>query len=524
MIKNIEMTQKVFFKAYKVFFTVLVLSLIIVDKRIEYFSPLKCFYSNFTLALVGIVILLGLCMFKKKIKAFVDKFTTRECWFILVIASMILYGVQMYIIYNIYYKSGWDCGVIAEMSEKVARGELLIRDSAHYSAYLSENPHQAFMVFILTIIKKISNHFGIQDMYYFSVMVGTLCVNMTCVLTTLVVKNIKGRYYAFCTFVSAAIFLALSPQSSVPYTDVYVMVINAMVIYLYTWKGKAVRFKWLVIGIMAFIGYYVKATAIICFISIGICEFFKSLKMEVHIGAKRIAKGIFIILISYIFSSGIASFGVHYIGFEQDINKEFTPLHYAMMGLNEESTGIWNSDDVQYSASFDNLSDRQKANFKVIKERIQEKGLLGLLLFEYKKLIMNYNDGTFFFGKEGGAMLWKSDAPNHTACEILRYYYFRKGNKVMNHVLQTQWLMILMMVLAAAWSFVKKFSDIEFVLAVTVVGITLFTLMFEGRSRYLLLYAPYYLILGIIGVGIFEKKVHDLYIHSKSYFKKIGIL
>ena len=524
MIKNIEIIQKIFFKTYKIFFTILILSLIVVDKRIKYFSPLRCYYSNFTLALVGIVILLCLCMFKKKIKTFVDKFTTRECWLMLVIASMVLYGIQMYIIYNIYYKSGWDCGVIAEMSEKVARGELLIRDSAHYSAYLSENPHQVFMVFILTIIKKISNHFGIQDMYYFSVMVGTLCVNMTCVLITLVVKNIKGRYYAFCTFVSAAIFLALSPQSSVPYTDVYVMVINAIVIYLYTWKGKAVRFKWLVISIMAFIGYYVKATAIICFISIGICEFLKSLKMEVHIGAKRIAKGIFIILISYIFSSVIASFGVHYIGFEQDINKEFTPLHYAMMGLNEESTGIWNSDDVQYSASFDNLSDRQKANFKVIKERIQEKGLVGLLLFEYKKLIMNYNDGTFFFGKEGGAMLWKSDAPNHTASEILRYYYFRKGNKVMNDVLQVQWLMILMMALAATWSFVKKFSDIEFVLAVTVVGITLFTLMFEGRSRYLLLYTPYYLILGIIGVGIFEKKVHDLYIRSKSYFKKIGIL
>lgn len=459
-------------------------------------------------------------MFKKRIKAFADKFTTRECWFILVIASMVLYGVQMYIIYNIYYKSGWDCGVIAEMSEKVARGELFIRDSAHYNAYLSQNPHQAFMVFILTIIKKISNHFGIQDMYYFSVMVGTLCVNMTCVLITLVVKNTKGRYYAFCTYVSAAIFLALSPQSSVPYTDVYVMVINAIVIYLYTWKGKTVGVKWLAISIIAFIGYYIKATAIICFIAIGICEFFKSLKMEVHIGGKRIAKGIFIILISYIFSSVIASFGVHYIGFEQDINKEFTPLHYAMMGLNEESTGIWNSDDVQYSASFDNLSDRKKANFKIIKERIQEKGLLGLLIFEYKKLIMNYNDGTFFFGKEGGAMLWKSDAPNHTASEILRYYYFRKSNKIMNHVLQTQWLMILMMALVATWSFVKKFSDTEFVISITIVGITIFTLMFEGRSRYLLLYAPYYLVLGLTGVGIFEKKVHNLYICSKSWFKK----
>ena len=41
MIKNIEMIQSIFFKAYKVFFTVLVLSIIIVDKRIKYFSPLN---------------------------------------------------------------------------------------------------------------------------------------------------------------------------------------------------------------------------------------------------------------------------------------------------------------------------------------------------------------------------------------------------------------------------------------------------------------------------------------------------
>ncbi len=121
-------------------------------------------------------------------------------------------------------------------------------------------------------------------------------------------------------------------------------------------------------------------------------------------------------------------------------------------------------------------------------------------------------------------MNWKSDPPNHTASRILRYYYFRKGNKIMNNVLQIQWLMILMMAFVAACSFVKKISDTEFVLSITVVGITLFTLMFEGRSRYLLLYAPYYLVLGITGVGIFEKRVHNLYIFFKSRFRKTGIL
>ena len=87
-----------------------------------------------------------------------------ELYFLLVIAGIVLYIIQLYIIYNTYYQAGWDCGMIAEMSEKLARGELMIRDSGYYSSYLSQNPHQAFIVFILTVIKKVSNHFGTQDM------------------------------------------------------------------------------------------------------------------------------------------------------------------------------------------------------------------------------------------------------------------------------------------------------------------------------------------------------------------------
>ncbi len=282
---KMEKIRMIFCKSYRVYLTLLFISLIVVDKRVKYFSPIKCYVPNAVLALIGLGILIILCTLGEKIQKFINKFTTRECWFLLIILGMILYVVQMYIIYNTYYQAGWDCGMIAEMSEKVARGELEVRDSGYYSAYLSQNPHQAFMVFVLTIVKKISNHFGIQDMYFFSVMVGTLCVNITCILITLAVNNVKGRYYAFWTFVYAAAFLALSPQSSVPYTDIYAMVFNAMVLYLYTCKGILSRFKWIAIGITAFIGYHVKATAIICLIAIAICELLKINKTNVRGGA-----------------------------------------------------------------------------------------------------------------------------------------------------------------------------------------------------------------------------------------------
>jgi hypothetical protein len=494
--------RDIFCKAFAVFFSFLFLALIFVDKRIKYFSPLNCSVPNIVLVLIGVVPILVLLIFGSRIKRFINKFTARECKMLLVIAGIVLYIIQLYIIYNTYYQAGWDCGMIAEMSEKLARGELMIRDSGYYSSYLSQNPHQAFIVFILTVIKKVSNHFGTQDMYYFSVMVGALSVNMTCILLTLAVKNMKGRYPAALTFIIAVVFLAFSPQSTVPYTDVYAMVFNAAILYLYTCKEK--KLKWILIAIVAFIGYHIKATVMICFIAIGICEFLKCNRTNF---LKRFFIAVFLVFVSGFVSGLIVQYGINYIGFEPDKDAAFTPTHYAMMGLNDVTTGVWYEEDVNYSASFDNISDRQRGNVKIIGERLREKGLLGLLAFEFRKLLMNYNDGSFYFWKEGGAVLWKSDPPNHTASKLLRFYYFRQHNKIMNHVLQTQWLMVLMLASIAAWSFIKVNCDGEFILAVTIIGITMFTLMFEGRSRYLILYTPYYLVLAVIGLINVEGKI-----------------
>lgn len=500
--------KSIFCRGYAIFFTMLVLSLIFVDKKIKYFSPLKSTVPNIILALIGIVVLLLLPLSRKKIKIFVNKFTTRECGFLLAISSMILYFVQIYIFFNTYYHAGWDCDMVSEISERGARGEIIISENVFYNAYLSQNPHQAFMVFILTIIKKISNHFGIQDTYYFSVLVGLLCVNIVCVLITLTVKNIKGRYYAFWAFVLAIVFLALSPQGTVPYTDIYAMPFVVIVFYLYTCNGKLIKLKWILMPIVAFIGCHIKVTVLICLIAVGIVEMLKCTKKELLI---CILKSTVIIVVSYILSNAISYYGNQYIGFVPDKNAEFTPTHYAMMGLNEDRTGVWNGDDVNYSASFATISERQKGNFKVIWERIQEKGVFGLLVFEYKKLLMNYNDGTFYYGKEGGAVLWESEEPNCTASRLLRYYYFRRNNLMMNNVLQVQWLMVLMLVCIAAWSFLKNMSDVDFILAVTIVGITLFTLIFEGRSRYLIVYTPYYIMLAVSGFKKLEGKVYDIY-------------
>lgn len=89
------------------------------------------------------------------------------------------------------------------------------------------------------------------------------------------------------------------------------------------------------------------------------------------------------------------------MGYELDREQNFTVTHFLMMGLSDERNGVYDQNDVEYSASFTDRAARQEANRTVIKERIQEYGVGGMVEHLAKKTLTNYNDGTFAWGGEG---------------------------------------------------------------------------------------------------------------------------
>lgn len=59
---------------------------------------------------------------------------------------------------------------------------------------------------------------------------------------------------------------------------------------------------------------------------------------------------------------------------------------------------------------------------------------------------------------------------------------------------------------------VKKIANIDkkdlYVIVMTIIGITLFLLLFEARARYLFLYSPYWILLVVIGIQNFIAFMH----------------
>lgn len=205
---------------------------------------------------------------------------------------------------------------------------------------------------------------------------------------------------------------------------------------------------------------------------------------------------------------------------------EFGVTHYAMMGLNNETDGVYNSSDVSFSRSFPTKSERISGNLEMIKRRINEYGVNGLVTHTWRKLLVNYGDGTFFFGGEGDFYVKVFPEKNDWICHKLRSVMLNTGEYyAVNAIIkQFLWIYILLASLGNVVALRKserKRNDIsDEVIAVAMlalIGFTIFCLLFEARSRYLFLYVPVYILVGMNGI-------YELFIGISERIKKATLI
>jgi hypothetical protein len=68
---------------------------------------------------------------------------------------------------------------------------------------------------------------------------------------------------------------------------------------------------------------------------------------------------------------------------------------------------------------------------------------------------------------------------------------------------QSIWMAILVLSLASVASKEEEMQT----LMLSIVGITLFELIFEARARYLFIYVPFYIILAVRGAGVLKQSM-----------------
>ena len=345
-----------------------------------------------------------------------------------------------------------------------------------------------------------ANENEVVQLMFFAVLNSMINV-AACYLTYKSANLICKKKIAFAAFILAVLNFGLSPWNVIFYSDSLGLVFPILTFYLFMKPNKTEKMEWIskIMAVIAgCIGYNIKPQCLIMLIALFIIQFFSCLKNKKKLLQIVILAGCFILSLITIKTSINLICEKNQIVL--DSSQRLGMSHFLMMGNNEEGGGLYVGDDVAYSKSFATPQERKKANIQRTFERMKDMGIAGYLRFLAKKMLTVYNDGTYAWGGEGNFFMVVFQQPDNHIAVFLRniYYADHKYYDIYVTVMQSIWVFVLG---AAAVSGLGKENRQEIiVLMLSIVGLTLFEVLFEARARYLYTYAPVFCILAAIGI------------------------
>lgn len=440
---------------------------------------------------------------------------------IMAVTLSVLFAVQALIAKQVYTRSGWDPAIVNVCFEEMDDWAALI-----YDLYLTRYPNNVLLTAIFKVFYGLVN-FAIPDPWYSSILLNIFAVDIGIALISLTAKRIFGIKTYYFTFWLSLLLLSFNPTLVVPYSDTMAIPFTAGFLFciavLKTTKKRSVRYGFsFLAGALLFTGYFIKPTVLIAGIAAVIWLVLSIKKPE----PKKVVS---LLLSAVLIVSGMGV-GVLFkklaepIAFHDIPNKEmrymveFPMTHFIMMGLNDTRDGYYGYFEDDYHLTFyvNGKNEKIEMNKKVIKERIEKFGVSGLAAHLAKKAVWVTTDGTFFYGGEGlfhAQMPKKIDGiggflQNFTYVETDVY------QKYFANYMQAVWLLA---AIAMALNFFKRRKDcseeqntLRFIAELSIIGLILFLMLFEARSRYLFLYLPYFILLSSLGWQTLESKINKI--------------
>ena len=300
--------------------------------------------------------------------------------------------------------------------------------------YYSRYANNLFLTYIFLNIYILSKVIGIYNGYFLLLFIQSIIFSVGGYLIYKIADMyFKERYkiYSVCTWIIYMIIVGLSPHIVLTYSDGIGMFLSLLLTYIIFKledrkilinNKEIIRNRILKTILILFftnltiISYYIKPQIIIVSIAYGIIKLtniilsiikkyiikLKTIKSKKIIDNKnKIETNIYyIIIILLIIFTGYMTYTYirkanNNMGIDVDKEKRFNITHYAMLGWNTESKGVFTIKDENFSGKYEKLKDREKANIEELKKRITEMGIGGVINQISRKILTNYNDGTF---------------------------------------------------------------------------------------------------------------------------------
>lgn len=341
-------------------FLLIWLDLVFIDTSIPYYCQVNCGWSNkmIVLFLIPLIALLIFIIHKANLK--MRKISDRKFLMILLVSGVMLFLLQVFISYNIYFYTEWDCGTLMKAALTIVR----TGSPQNFEGVLSLYPNNRTLTAIMVLIMKAALAFGIEELYFPGIVVANAVVNIAGIFTVLSVRKLsKSVLIPWISWICYILLVALSPWITIPYSDAYGIVFPVLAFYFYITFKDCKLSKWMLVGLFSYLGMLIKPTTVIVLIAILVVELIGSVSNK-HQFFDLMKYCMPMLVITFLVSQ-LAAVGVtRILNAELNKNLEVPMTHYLMMGMNVEKTGGNSAEDINYTTSFSTLEEKRKQLFK----------------------------------------------------------------------------------------------------------------------------------------------------------------
>lgn len=441
--------------------------------------------AGYFLLLILVLFILGVLLWKviKKAKTSVCV----VCFFVLlVIWSFLVFQLGI----ALEQLPAWDFGRVQRGAWELVKNGYFVSSST--IEYFLESPNNFFPAVYLFRWLAMLTAWGVKPEDAVLIL-NTLSLSLTILFVFLTFMKIKRPQQGLLTSIYCFLFAPMFLYASIYYTDTLSMVYVSVILYLSSFllsKDTKLFIQILcgsLLGLVAAIGYLLKGTPIIAAVAALICILLQDYRKFF------ISFATFLVCFFLVFGFwNEFSKDNNYLPKQQEANEgRLTASHYIMMGLN--GRGGYSPADHEFSTSIPTISERKAENLRVIKERIKAYGFIGVLDHLKEKIKYTWGDGGYY-APQKIAIEPISDSPllDYLSYDAKYYIYTSKI------LAASQLWLLLLIVLGALGDVLNKETEVGIILLsrIALVGLAVFLLIWETRSRYLVNYAPYLSILG----------------------------
>lgn len=424
------------------------------------------------------------------------------CFFILVIIVLAYFRVT----------PSWDFGDVLNGAMDIAQKKPIA-----YREYFEMYPHNLHPAILIGLFLRFTG-----NTYWSPYIMNVIHIMTAVIVAYLLSIKILGKKLSTIVAIILLFFTPVYLYSPIVYTDTLSMPFPILALYFWVLaKSSKTRtlpkylFFYSLIGIFSAFGYLYKPVAAIGIIAAAIETILRGKHFDKEGNRSKLSLFItnrflpvatsllFFILVLQVFNAYSYN-----SGYSRNIhtNKTFPYTHWLMLGVNKPFSeggtsygyGGFSHEDMFYTESLSTYKLKQAETTRIFIQRVKAMGPLGYMEFLSKKLEFVWNDGTYYVLVKLTREPLNPEPNRITGGEGV-------SNKTYLTIAQLVQSAVLFLMLVVFISSLRgQCNQVSRMMGSMCLGILIFLLFWEARSRYIVTLIPLFAVLAGGGVGLLE--------------------